>query len=378
MTTSTPPHNLVNAEDFASRIGSAVDLDNCIVAIDIVEGCSLRCPGCFTAKARSGVWGQGQPRLISAQMFRAALAFGGRLGSRRLSIIGGDPCLHPHLPLLIREATDCDFRVSVTTNGIVSRSRLDAILRSGLAGISFSLDGSTPLIHDRIRPSRSGVSTFTTTLESLKYAVSLSAHYDYVITVNHTIYPQNAHDVDNMVRLSSDAGADCVRLHFSLPGDFPEPDGVVSIIAPEVWRNVLDCIPVWRETLGVHVEAPAAYGLLDDPCAVRKSPYINLQMDGGILLCAAYTRLPAPSAQVTGWLTSDGDVTINPDFEWDDVKVCKGNCRVLKKILRSLPHDTQKKLWAAGGITCMIGSHMRKGKSWLGIEAESDEEGVFA
>jgi MoaA/NifB/PqqE/SkfB family radical SAM enzyme len=192
---------------------------NVTLALEVVAACSLRCRGCWVAKAQPEMWTTEPRDVMPEPIFLSALAFGKTLGISRLSLLEGEPTMHHDFPALVRRAKLEGYDVGVTTNGVCSAARLEALLASPIQAITFSVDGSSATTHDRLRPSPANRSTFTTTIESIQRAIQFRPHFSYTVLVNHTIFPENINEVDDIVRLSVDLGIDQIRLHYPVPND---------------------------------------------------------------------------------------------------------------------------------------------------------------
>ncbi len=103
--------------DFPGRVACTVFLG----------GCDFRCPFCHNYELVDGsappVMEEGE--LLSFLRRRQGLLDG-------VAITGGEPCLHPDLPRLMRDIRALGFRVKLDTNGN-HPERLAEILREGLA-----------------------------------------------------------------------------------------------------------------------------------------------------------------------------------------------------------------------------------------------------
>lgn len=345
----------ISPAEFVERFRNCVDFARVTLTLEVVAVCSLRCPGCWVAMARPEMWSTKGAREMSPAVLGAALGFGRAVGATRLTLLGGEPTLHTNLPDVIRRGVAAGYAVSVTTNGVCASARLERVLSAGLAGISFSLDGSRAEIHDTIRPSASGLSTFARTVRSITEAVSLRRSFRYRVCVNHTIVPRNLDDVEPMIRLAAALGVDHVRLHFTLPGDYPEPCGRVTWLDPDRWRAVVATLPGLARELGIAVSAPKAYGRAAVASATRRrSPYLTLQPDGHILLCAVYARLADRARQPVGQLRRDGSVLLNPCSAVGVAHPGDYCCGGMSGVLAELPSEAQAAIEGAGGLGCVI------------------------
>ncbi|NTV24043.1 MAG: radical SAM protein [Nanoarchaeota archaeon] len=70
-----------------------------------------------------------------------------------LNFAGGEPFLRPDMLDILRHASRQGFFTQIATNGwlIDSEEKAEAIVKSGLGGIIFSVDGATADTHDRMR-----------------------------------------------------------------------------------------------------------------------------------------------------------------------------------------------------------------------------------
>ena len=103
--------------DFPGRVACTVFLG----------GCDFRCPFCHNFELADG---SAKPVMDEGELL-------GFLQKRRglldgVAITGGEPCLHPGLPALMRKLKDLGYAVKLDTNGM-HPERLAAILGEGLA-----------------------------------------------------------------------------------------------------------------------------------------------------------------------------------------------------------------------------------------------------
>lgn len=98
-------------------LGELQTQHTCILLTDIVEGCNLSCPTCFTdspTRADSAV----PIEEVLANVDQRLARENGRLDVVMLS--GGEPTLHPELPRLLDELTERDIhRILINTNGVL-------------------------------------------------------------------------------------------------------------------------------------------------------------------------------------------------------------------------------------------------------------------
>ncbi|MFJ9775776.1 TIGR04053 family radical SAM/SPASM domain-containing protein [Kitasatospora sp. NPDC101157] len=111
-------------------------------------------------------------------------------------ITGGDPFQRPDLLDLISYGREAGVRVAVSPSGTptLTTDRLRAVHEAGAVGLSLSLDGSTPALHDGFR----GVpGVYRWTLGAWDTARALGMK----VQINTTVTQHNLHDLPDVVRL---------------------------------------------------------------------------------------------------------------------------------------------------------------------------------
>ena len=331
------------------------DLPNTTLAIEIAQSCNLRCPGCWVGISRQDLWPSGGNVMIDGSLLNAALSFGRDVNISKLSLLGGEPTLHPELPEIIDNAKSLGYKkISITTNGVASMARFNSILSSGLTGITFSVDGSTAEIHDSLRPSPNGKSTFLITLRNLDLAVANENRLGYTVQVNHTVYAKNLHDTENMIRLVHGKGVRKVRLHFSMPEDLPKPSNYY--ISPSDWIELYSKVNGLRDELGIDISQRIVYGnSWVSTSRELRSPYLVLQPSGKMLLCAAHARINDDSKKHFAVLNTDQSISLNHSSpavaHHDGERLC---CGAIPLLLEQMPVDLREMILEHGGMGCII------------------------
>jgi radical SAM protein with 4Fe4S-binding SPASM domain len=110
-------------------------------------------------------------------------------------LTGGDPIRRPDLKTLVRYATGCGLRVSLSPSATPDfvRTNLAELKDAGVERISLSLDGARPETHDRFR----GVAgTWNWTME----AIANAALAGVPVQINTTFTRQNLGEFDDFAR----------------------------------------------------------------------------------------------------------------------------------------------------------------------------------
>lgn len=116
--------------------------------VKVVTGlrCNIKCVFCYYRNSL------GAPNRTSAQI-QKDISYAFRLGVREVDFSGGEPTVHPELPLLIGKAKQAGIhRVCIISNGwrLAEKGYLRSLKDAGLDEILFSLHGPDNDTHDRI------------------------------------------------------------------------------------------------------------------------------------------------------------------------------------------------------------------------------------
>ena len=347
--------NRVNKEEgWLSRsetfnfLGRYYNLKETTMSVEIVSSCNLRCPGCWV-KHSHGLSTARSVDVMDAGILDRTLKFGRNMGISRISLLGGEPTLHPELSEIIKKAYSLGYeRVSITTNGVFASSKIEELASSGLSNISFSIDGSTPEMHNMIRPSMNGKDTFSVTINNLRKAIIYSKEHAFTVTVNHTIFPANFHDTESMIRFVAGIGVKRCRLHFTFPGDGERNVAVKDVnahnqdngtyIMPEEWLGLYDRFRTLSRDLGIEIQIARVYGSSEvSKAALIKAPYLNVLPNGELLMCTTHSRLSNKDRHTFATIEDERHIKLNKDcilFKSPYKSTC---CKAIPELIEHLP-----------------------------------------
>lgn len=324
------------------------NLKKTTMSVEIASSCNLRCPGCWVNFSH-GLSTAKSIDVMDASILERTLKFGRNMGINRISLLGGEPTLHPELPEIIKKAYALGYeKVSITTNGVFASSKIEELASSNLSNISFSVDGSTPEIHNIIRPSSNGKDTFSVTINNLRKAVVYSNEYGFTVTVNHTIFPGNFHDTEPMIRFVAGIGVKRCRLHFTFPGDEERNAAVMdasthnqdrgTYIMPEDWLGLHDRCKTLSRELGIEIQSARVYGRSEVvKTAVIKAPYLNVLPNGELLMCPTHSRLSNKDRHSFATIADERRIKLNEDcilFKSPSKGTC---CKAMPELIKQLP-----------------------------------------
>jgi len=325
------------------------------MAVEIVSSCNLRCPGCWVNFSH-GLSTSKSIEVMNAEILERTLKFGRNMSINRLSLLGGEPTLHPKISQIIKKAYALGYeKVSITTNGVFTSSKMKELALSNLSNISFSIDGSTPEIHNMIRPSMNGTDTFSVTIRNLKKAVLYSRKYGFTVTVNHTLFPGNFHDTESMIRFVAGIDVKRCRIHFTFPGDEERTVSLKDLstnnqhdgtyIMPEDWLKLCDHCKALSEELGIEIKIARVYGSTEVLKTVEiKVPYLNVLPNGDLMMCPSHSRLNSKDRHTFATIVDESRIKLNEDCILFNSTLKVTCCKAIPEIIKQLPEYVRDRI----------------------------------
>ena len=142
----------------------------------ILTDCNLRCIHCYINKEQHG------SSTLSLPEIEAWLElFATKSKKTNLILLGGEPTLHPALPLAIKKARSLGYSsITVDTNGYLFNNILNKIGHDEVDFFSFSLDGATKITNDMIR----GKGSYDKCIAGIRDAVKKGFNTSVIYTVS--------------------------------------------------------------------------------------------------------------------------------------------------------------------------------------------------
>lgn len=180
-----------------------------LVLVELTRACDLACVHC---RAESVT--EPDPAELSTAELTGVLDDLAALGTPRPIVVftGGDPLRRPDLTHLIAYATASGFAVAVSPAGTprASGACLAELRRAGAGTVSFSLDGSSPAVHDSLR----GVDgSFAWTLAACRAALTAGLR----LQINTTVNTATLADLPQTLRLVAELKASLWSVFFLVP-----------------------------------------------------------------------------------------------------------------------------------------------------------------
>ncbi|GAA2018798.1 mycofactocin radical SAM maturase [Catenulispora yoronensis] len=167
----------------------------------ITEACQLRCEHCYMGERLERALKLTLPQIVTT------LETWRRMGSSKLTILGGEPTTHPDFIDSIRLARKMGFEdVITTTNAQKPAAKKFAQMEpADFAYVQVSLDGGSAGTNDAIR----GPGTFDTALETCAQIAERGFDVRIICTVNKA----NEGDALDLLRIADEVGVSLVKFH---------------------------------------------------------------------------------------------------------------------------------------------------------------------
>jgi len=165
--------------------------------ISLTHLCNFACTYCVAGEVNQPLpTQQKQIALSYVQLADIVERLNGILEFTSVRLTGGEPTLYPYLLPLIELLSSIGIKnISMTTNGLLLRSKMEAMVRAGLNGINVSLDALSPVISRSI--TRRG--KLTEVVEGIHSAIE----YGITIKINSVIMRGvNEHEILPLLRFA--------------------------------------------------------------------------------------------------------------------------------------------------------------------------------
>lgn len=171
------------------------------VYLYITEACQLRCSGCYMGERLE------RALKMPFDQIEATLTLWRQMGGSKLTILGGEPTLHPRYGDTIRLAGDLGYEHVITTsNGLAPALRKFRRLEpSDFAYVQISVDGGSADTHDAVR----GEGKFAETLVTVKELCERGFDTRIICTVS----KRNERDCLKLLDLADQLGVSLVKYH---------------------------------------------------------------------------------------------------------------------------------------------------------------------
>ena len=263
----------------------------------VLTRCNLRCRHCYINPEQHG-----RKRLPIARIERWLAVFAERCPGANVVFLGGEPTLHPDLPLAVRCARRLRFAsITIDTNGYLFNDILEKVTPAEVDVFSFSLDGATAETNDRIR----GRGSYAACRAGIRRAREKGFHTSLIYTVSRA----NLEELPAMGPLLAELGVNRffiqvlgLRGKAAWTGCEPDAEEVLRV-SPSDWREKVPAAAEAIARRGVRVIYPKVFLHLREKfeCAGLVADNYFVFPNGRVYRCPLCEDFPIHS------LSFDGD-----------------------------------------------------------------------
>ncbi|MBN1780913.1 PqqD family peptide modification chaperone [bacterium] len=307
---------------------------------EITSLCNLKCLHCVVSAGK-----RNSDELSVDRCFELIREMAG-FGVQNIAFSGGEPLMHPEFKNLAEAVAASGMSIQVATNGTLVTREIAQWLRDLRADVQVSLDGSTSLIHDKMRP---GNRAFEKAVRGIRHLLGAG----HVLTVGSVVSKNNRHDIKNIITLCENLGVQNFRLIPFVPkgrgGTFAgmeitasEMKAITEMLISERKRRKINIIPLEFEKMvqGTACVQPASPGQ-SLGCGGARA-YGTITPAGELLPCHFFEGVRADSvaghAFADVWIQSRflnyfRSLTVHDlhgacrDCRW--LSACAGSCRAI-------------------------------------------------
>jgi MoaA/NifB/PqqE/SkfB family radical SAM enzyme len=257
---------------------AASDFKLSSVDLYITSRCNRRCSYCFLPDSYLDRTQHMPPAMVSAIVAWAAGA------ATEITVLGGEPALHPDFPSIVRDTAATPIQVRTVTNGSRRfRAALPAV-RDALSRVAVSLDAPSAAVVDRLR-GRGAFADAVATVADLRAA---GVPFD----LNCTVLADTVSLVPQMLAYAEESGAGRLNMHWFSPVGRGALHAADQSVPAATWRrDVLDVVAAYRPARqSFTVDCQIAFdfpvpGADPGVCAVRDGTNLQFLPSGAVFAC---------------------------------------------------------------------------------------------
>lgn len=171
------------------------------VYLYITEACQLRCEHCYMGERLDRALKMPLPTIVET------LTSWRRMGGSKLTILGGEPTLHPHYCEAVRVSRKLGYEHVITTTNAQKPAlrKFREMNPEDFTYVQVSVDGGSAATHDTIR----GKGTFDIALRTTAELTERGFDTRIICTVNQA----NRNDALNLLEIADKIGVSLVKFH---------------------------------------------------------------------------------------------------------------------------------------------------------------------
>lgn len=307
------------------------------VYLYITEDCQLRCGHCYMGERLE------RGNYMPVEEVYRTLTVWRKMGGSKLSILGGEPTLHPNFIEICRQAKQLGYeKVILNTNGLrKSLQKLDQMEPHEFSYVQVSLDGGTSQTHDLVR----GNGTFKIAWNTTRILAQRGFDTRIICTVN----KKNREDCLELIGKCEEIGVSLVKFHvFSSIGNGNQ--NTDWLMSPEEWIEFYEELERQRLNHTIQIWYQPTYANKDNisrftnqgyrGCIGRTLDRISIFPDGRAYVCSYLFDTTLNMFQ-----SKNGQITLNRgenEFELFAKAMFQsscGNCKAPSSCLGGCPAE---------------------------------------
>jgi len=176
------------------------------VSWNVTSKCNLKCSHCYIDAAERELLDE-----LSTDAAKMLIHQITEVSRPLLILSGGEPLLRKDIFEIIQYGARRGLRMAMGSNGMLIDDRIARRLKeAGIKAVSISLDSSTPERHDEFRGVKGSWERAINAMKALK-------NNNILLQVNTTVTKQNYDEIDDIMTLAEELGAENFHLFFLVP-----------------------------------------------------------------------------------------------------------------------------------------------------------------
>lgn len=257
--------------------------------------CNNKCIWCYE---------EGQiAKTMSRELSFEIIDFLNELGINSLSLIGGEPTLHPNIFEIISYSKNKGINSGLVTNGrkLSDKNFLEKLVNAGMKGVGISIEGFNPETHDNITRVKG---SYTETIKGIENCIEIKVH---TVTTT-TICKENVDYLENIINVLSEKGVKDIGFNICTPSPNTKNE---SCINPKEASKLIEKLYLYGKGKDVRIksitslpicniysevrEEMLSQRLLNQFCQMYTGSGFAVDPEGKILPCVHWPEHPIGS-----------------------------------------------------------------------------------
>lgn len=204
-----------------------------LVFWETTAGCNLTCQHCRRLDLAQDGLAPGDMNTETALRFIDSIV---KFATPILVLSGGEPMIRPDIFEIARYAADKGLPVALATNGtMIDGEVADKVVAAGVRRVAISFDGSGAAVHDEFRGLQGSFDKAVAGFRALRERGTS-------MQVNCTVARHNDHQLEEIVTLAKDLGADALHFFMLVPVGCGVELSKKQQLSPERYEEVLNWV----------------------------------------------------------------------------------------------------------------------------------------